>query len=311
MAFLAETASRIPRTFAGLTPNLAASILMVLSFVTFSAMAVFARTVGDTISVIEMVFVRQVAAFALMAPFYRRFWPEIRAPRRLHLHVARGVTAVGAMMCGLSAVILIPLADATAIQMTEALFATALAAVLLKERIGWRRWLAAAVGLVGVVIMVRPFGGGLDVYALVALAGAVFGALSMIFVRLGADYDRTETVMFWQGVVVLMLVTPAALWFWVTPTIFDAVILFVMSLLFTSGQWLFTGALRMGDTSALAPLHYLRLIMMGVVGWFVYAEVPTGATVVGAVLILSAATYTLRRNAIRRSGLKPPAPEPG
>lgn len=308
MSLVTRRIGRRPMLAASWPPDLVASLLMLASFVVFTLMAVLARAIGDRIPVIEMVFVRQVLAFAFMAPLYRHFWSQIRRPRRLHLHAARGVSAVGAMVCGLSAVILIPLADATAIQMAEALFATALAAVILKEAIGWRRWTAAAVGFVGVAIMLRPFGGGLDPNALVALLGALAGAFSMIFVRLGSEHDRTETVMFWQGIVVLVLVTPVAAHFWVTPTLREAGILLLMSLIFTLGQWLFTAALRMGDTAALAPLHYVRLILMAVVGWFLYGEVPTLATAAGAVLILGSATYTLQRNARARRPAAAPAP---
>lgn len=305
MTLLTDSLARGRAAVTGWSPDLTASVLMVASFAVFSAMAVMARDIGDHIPVIQMVFVRQLLAFAFMAPVYRRLWPAIRAPRGLLLHAARGVSAIGAMVCGLSAVILIPLADATAIQMAEALFATALAAIVLREPVGWRRWSAAAVGFAGVAIMLRPFSGGLDPDALVALLGALCGAFSMIFVRLGSEHDRTETVMFWQGIVVLALVTPVAAFFWVTPSLGDAVTLFVMSLIFTIGQWLFTAALRMGDTAALAPLHYLRLLMMAAIGWLLYAEIPTLATVAGAVLILCSATYTLRRNAITRRSRTP------
>ncbi len=64
----------------------------------------------------------------------------------------------------------------------------------------------------------------------------------------------------------------------------------------------------MGETTALAPLHYLRLIMMGAVGWAIYGETPTVHTIVGAALILTSATYTIRRNA-QKALDKPPASE--
>ena len=80
-----------------------------------------------------------------------------------------------------------------------------------------------------------------------------------------------------------------------------------MAVIFTVGMWLMTAALRLGETSALAPLHYLRLLMMAVAGWFIYAEIPSVATVVGAVLVLGAATYTISRNA-RKQTPQPPAP---
>ena len=289
-----------------MSPNLRASGLMIAAFVIFSAMAILAREISTDIPVIEMVLVRQALSMVFLAPLFWRQRVAISQPRRLGLHALRGATMVGGMVCGLSSVILIPLADATAIQMAEVILATALAALILREPVGWRRWSATAVGFVGVAIMVRPFGAGVDPHAWVALLGAAFGALNMVILRVGADTDRIETVLFWQNMVVLVLVTPVALWLWVMPTWTQAGILAVMAVIFTLGMWLMTSALRLGETSALAPLHYLRLLMMAVAGWFIYAEVPSVATVVGAVLVLGAATYTISRNA-RKKVPQPPA----
>jgi drug/metabolite transporter (DMT)-like permease len=101
-------------------------------------------------------------------------------------------------------------------------------------------------------------------------------------------------------VVVLLIVLPPALWFWVQPSLQQSGILAVMAVIFTAGMWLMTSALRLGETSALAPLHYLRLLMMAVAGWFIYAEVPSLSTLFGAVLVLGAASYTISRNASKR-----------
>ncbi len=280
-----------------LPSNLVASGLMIAAFVTFTMMAVMIREVGPHIPIVEIVFVRQCMAMVFLAPSFWSARESIRAPKRLRLHVARGVTATVSMICGLTATLLIPLADVTAIQMAEVLIVTVLAAVFLGERVGWRRWAATLVGFIGVIVMLRPFGGGVSFYANLALLGALFGALNMIVLRAGAKYDRIETVLFWQGIVVLALVSPLAFSGWVQPTLMQAGALLFMSIIFTLGLWLVTLALRMGETSALAPLHYLRLIMMGGVGWALYGEVPTIATVIGAALVLTAATYTIRRNA--------------
>jgi drug/metabolite transporter (DMT)-like permease len=112
-------------------------------------------------------------------------------------------------------------------------------------------------------------------------------------------------VLFWQGVVVLALITPAALWFWVTPSLADALMLIFMGVVFTVGQWLWTCALRMGEASALAPLNYIKLLMAGVVGWLVYGETPTLETVAGGLLVMGAATYTIRRNAKQAAKVRP------
>jgi drug/metabolite transporter (DMT)-like permease len=290
---------RVGSAVAVLPPNLIASGLMIAAFITFTMMAVMVRIVGPHIPIIEIVFIRQCMAMIFLSAYFWRARESIRAPRRIKLHIARGVTATVSMTCGLTATLLIPLADVTAIQMAEVLIVTALAALFLGERVGWRRWLATIVGFAGVLVMLRPFGNGVSLYANLALVGAFFGAVNMIVLRAGAKHDRIETVLFWQGIVVLCLVSPLAISVWVQPTLMQAGALLFMSIIFTLGLWLMTLALRMGETSALAPLHYLRLLMMGAVGWWVYGEVPTFSTVIGAGLVLTAATYTIRRNAER------------
>jgi len=84
---------------------------------------------------------------------------------------------------------------------------------------------------------------------------------------------------------------------WVTPHMEQALLLALMSVTFTAGQWLYTAVLRLGSAAAIAPLSYLRLIMMTVIGWLLYAETLTLTTIVGAFLILSSAFFTIRNNA--------------
>ncbi|MGL4239660.1 MAG: DMT family transporter, partial [Beijerinckiaceae bacterium] len=165
-------AERVGQTVAGLPVNLVASGLMVAAFLTFTLMAVLIRMVGATIPVIEVVFVRQLLGMLMIAPLFWRARHAIGRPSGLKLHAARGVSATGSMLCGLTATLMIPLADVTAMQMAEVLIVTALAAVFLRESVGWRRWLATAVGFIGVLVMVQPFADGVSAYSYVALMSA-------------------------------------------------------------------------------------------------------------------------------------------
>jgi drug/metabolite transporter (DMT)-like permease len=284
-----------------LSPNLVASLLLIAAFVTFTAMGMLARVAAAEVPVVVIVLLRQMFATLMMMPVFIAGRHAILHPTGLRLHLLRGASAAGAMIFGLSAVVSIPFADATAIQMAEVLFITALAATVLGERVGWRRWLATAVGFAGVLVMLRPFSGGFDPLALFALAAGMFGAVTVISLRLGAQHDSISTVLFYQGLVVMALVAPLALWVWVTPSWWTLGVIGAMSCIFMLGQWLFTSAMRKGEASALAPLNYLRLLLMSVVGYFAYGEVPTWATVAGAVLVVGAASYTIHRNAIRQS----------
>lgn len=299
-AFLDRSARDLRKRFLALPPNLGGSLLMLLSFLTFTVMAILVREAAKTLPVVEIVFIRQMFGTLLLTPVFWRSRAAIRNARNVKLHFARGVTAVGAMSCGLSAVVFIPFADATAIQMAEVLFITLFAALILKEVVGWRRWTATAVGFVGVVIMLGPFSSGFDPYAIVALVGALFGAATVITLRLGASADGTETVLFYQGWIVLALAWPMAARVWVWPSAHALFVVFLMGFVYVAGQWLFTAAMRMGEASALAPLHYLRLILMSCVGFIVYGEIPSLRTAIGAVLVVGSASYTLRRNAVRK-----------
>lgn len=281
---------RVPR-------DLMASLLVIAAFLTFTVMAVLIRIAAEHLAVIVIVFIRQIMTMLLMSPFFWLNRHQIRHPAGVEMHALRGVTAVGAMLCGLSAIVHVPFADVTAIQMTEVLFITALAALLLGESVGWRRWLATAIGFSGVLVMLQPFSGGVEPFMLVALLGGVFGAFAVISLRLGSMHDSTVTVLFYQGLVVITLSAPLAIWFWTPPSIEALRIVFLMSLIMAVGQWLFTTALRMGQASALAPLHYLRLLMMAAVGYWVYGEVPSLGTALGALLVVGSATYTIHRNA--------------
>ncbi len=280
-----------------LPPDLLASVLIVTAFAIFTAMAVLVRLAAEHLAIIVIVFIRQIMTMLLMTPFFWINRQQIRHPAGLRMHALRGVTAVGAMLCGLSAVVFVPLADVTAIQMTEVLFITALAALLLGESVGWRRWLATGVGFFGVVVMLEPFSGGVEPFMVVALLGAVFGAFAVISLRLGSMHDTTVTVLFYQGLVVIVLSAPLAFWFWTPPTVEGLRIVFYMSVIMAIGQWLFTTAMRMGQAASLAPLNYLRLLMMAAVGYWLYGEVPSVATALGALLIVGSATYTIHRNA--------------
>ncbi len=286
--------------FQRLPRELLASLLVLCAFAIFTAMAVLVRLAAEHLAIIVIIFIRQVMTMLLMAPFFWASRKQIRHPAGLKMHMFRGITAVGAMLCGLSAVVYVPLADVTAIQMTEVLFVTGLAALMLREQVGWRRWLATAIGFIGVIVMLQPLSGGIDPFVLVALLGAVFSAFAVISLRLGSMHDTAMTVLFFQGLVVIVLSAPVAYWFWTPLTMEGLRIVLMMSVIMGIGQWLFTTALRMGQASALAPLNYVRLVMMAAVGYWLYAEVPSLATVLGALLIMGSATYTVHRNAQRR-----------
>ncbi len=297
------------RDFRSLPPDFAASLLMLAAMCMFVVTGVLIRDAAQTLPVVEILFLRQTLAVLIMSPLFWRHRSAILHPQGLRLHLLRGGAAVCAMLCGNIAVVHIPFADVTAIQMSEVLFITALAAIFLGEKVGWRRWTATAVGFFGVGVMLQPFSGPIEFYALLALAGSAAGAVSVVTLRFGSRFDTAETVIFFQSLVLIAFFTPMAWWVWVTPTPATLAIIIVLAVLQAVSTLLFTTAFRTGNASAIAPLQYLRLLMMAAVGYWLYGETPTLATIAGSALIVAAAIYTLHRNSVRQSQI-PPTPRP-
>jgi drug/metabolite transporter (DMT)-like permease len=173
-----------------------------------------------------------------------------------------------------------------------------MAALLLGELIGLRRALAAGVGFVGVIIMLRP---GTDtmgsVPALAALGHAIFVALATVLVNIASRYDKTVTLMFYTNVVTIVLIAIPAFFVWVTPTWSQLALLVVMGVLATSAHNCFIRAYALGEASAIAPVDYSRLVMAAVVGILLFGDIPDIYTIAGALIIVSASFYIIRREA--------------
>ncbi len=291
--------------FVGQRPLLAASVLLILAYVTFTLTSILIRIAAAEVPIVVVIYIRQLISLLILSPFFFHQRKAIRESSHFRLHSLRGLTAIGGMYCGLTSVTYAPLADVTAIQMSEVLFTTLLAAVFFQETVDRHRWIAVLIGFAGVLIMLRPFSDGFNAFMLIALAGAVFNALSVLVLRVGSDHDSAVVVLFYQGIVVVVMMTLPALMVWQTISATGLVVVVMMSLLLAGGQWLFTLAVRIGQASALAPLNYIRLVMMALVGWLLYGEQPGTFTLIGGLLIVGSVTYTLQRNA--KATLRPDA----
>jgi drug/metabolite transporter (DMT)-like permease len=221
----------------------------------------------------------------------------------------RGVVAMIGSSMGFVAVANLPLADSNALGFAEVLYTTLGAVLILHETVGIRRWMATAAGFVGVMVMLSPFGSGVDIYTALAVIAPAFGAATSIMVRLRGRSERSMTVIFWQSVMVIAVFAGPAAAGWVTPAPRDLALIAVIGTLSFLSQWTYTLAYQTGEASALAPMHFTRLLLAAGIGWIAFAEVPNAATMAGALLVVGATVYTLRRNSVR--GVPPATKLPG
>jgi drug/metabolite transporter (DMT)-like permease len=279
------------------SPNLRGSVYMLSALLVYAVMVGAIKHVGGAIPLVQILLIRQIIMSLIILAFSAGSLRLMIRTRRPGLQVFRGALTLIAMLCGFTAVIRIPLAEATAIGFSQVLFVTVAAVIVLKEQVDARRWAATVIGFIGVLVMLRPTSEGLDAYALLAVAGAVFNAGITVSVRMLAATERTDTILIWQGIVLIAaLALPAWLW-WVPPNAEQWFWLIVLSLFGTAGQWLITRAYQVGEAAALAPLDFSRLILASLTGFVFFAEIPALSTWIGAAIVIAATLYTIRKNA--------------
>jgi drug/metabolite transporter (DMT)-like permease len=297
LGWLARRRNAFGKSWRAASPNLRGSVYMLASMLVYAVMVGAMKHVGAAIPLVEILMIRQVIMSLIIVAIAGRGLPALMRTARPGLQVTRGLVTLASMLCGFSAVIHIPLAQATAIGFSQVFFVTIAAVLFLKERVDSRRWIATIIGFAGVMIMLDPSAQGLNVYALASVAGALFGAGITVSVRLMASSERTETILLWQGAVLMaVLAVPCWLW-WTPPSPEQWFWIVLLSLFGTAGQWLITRAYQVGEAAALAPLDFTRLILSCFTGFVFFAEIPALTTAIGAGIVISATLYTIRKNA--------------
>ena len=322
---LSRDAARLRRgaalRFGRLAPNVRGALTILLAAAFFAAMTLVIKLLGQGIysdgrgmHVTQILFLRQVGMTAILLPTIWAHWPDNFRTQVPGWQAARIVFALIAMTCGFTAVIHMPLADATAIGFAKSFFTTIFAIIVLHEVVGWRRWTATFVGFLGVVVMIRPFGLGgneaISPYAIYALAGAASAGLVMVIIRRLSRTDSNTTILSFQAVFVGLAMIGPALWFWVWPTLAEWALIAALGILSIAGQWLNIQGYRQGEASVMAVLDYVRLIYATLFGWLVFAHLPDRWTWLGAGIVVAAAIYIIhreqqkRRNVLRGPGGK-------
>lgn len=225
-------------------------------------------------------------------------------PVRWPLHLLRGVLTLVIMTGFIYAVRVLSLADAYSIFLAAPLIITALSVPLLGEHVGWRRWLAIAVGLTGVLIMLRPQAASVvTLGALAALASATAYAVSAITVRVLTRTDTTASLVFW---VVVQLTLYSALlaaphWQPIRPEHWWALVGIGIS--GAIAQHLLTEAFRLAPASVVAPFEYTALLWGIAIDFAVWHVLPSGRVLFGGGVVIASGMYLIwREREVARAG---------
>lgn len=293
---------RFIATWDGLSGNARGSVWLLVGGLFATVMVTGIKFVGQRLPVLEILFFRQMFVFVLLSPVLAREFPGAFRTNRLKLHLSRCAVSIVAMTTGFTAIVHLPLAEATAISFSRAMFATLLAIIILKEVVGIRRWGATIVGFLGVIIIVRPTAEGVNEYALLALFSAGLVACNLIMTKSLAATERPSTIMAYHAGLLTVAYAVPAWWLWIEPTWTEMGFIVGIALLMSIVQYCMIRGYKEAEASAAQPLEYVRLIYAAAIGFVVFAEVPTVWTWAGAALIIGSSLYTIRRNTMKEDG---------
>ncbi len=283
--------------FSTLPATIRGAVLMTGSGISFALMMVLVRHVSQVVHPFEAAFFRNLFGLALMMPWLLRSGLAALATRRLGMHMVRAGFGLSAMMCLFMAVSLLPLAEVTALTFAAPLFATAGAALVLKEGVRLRRWTATLAGFVGVLIILRPGAGIITAAALIAIGAAVFMAGAMLSIKSLSRTEHPAAIVIYFGLLVTPMSLIPALFVWTTPTPQLLVWFLLIGVAATAGQILMTEAFAAAEASAVMPFDFSRLVFVSIFGMIFFGEQPDAWTYLGAAIILAAAVYITRREA--------------
>ncbi len=235
------------------------------------------------------VLVRALGQAVWLLPWLVARGRSVFATQRLPLHILRGLSSVLTWGFYYWSFTYLDLATATVLSFTNVMFTTLLAQPVLGERVDAARWAGTIAGLLGVAVMLRP---GADVSlpgVAIALAAALCWCGITLTTRKLTRTDSTPTILAWLSVVAVLCALPFAVLGWRPLNLGDMAWLAVFGLVCPAIIVLVTEALRAGEASAVGPFQYLRLIVIAVLGWLLYAEIPDGWAFLGAGCILAGA----------------------
>jgi len=270
------------------------ALYMVVSAVLFASMAASVRVAARELPNAPIVFFRHFIMLVFLLPWLGREGRHALDTDDLRGHLVRGLAGVSAVACYFFAIARLRLADAVLLNQSMPLFIPLVERAWLGERIPRRLWGVLALGFAGLLLILRPGTGVFEPAALVGLASAVFASISQVGIRRLTRTEPVARIVFYFGLVASVVALPPAAWWWKTPSADTWAVLLLMGVFATVGQFTLTRAYLHAPPASVGPFLYAGPVFAGLLDWLIWNRLPDAPFVVGAAVVVLAATLALR-----------------
>jgi drug/metabolite transporter (DMT)-like permease len=278
--------------------NLKAALWMMGSLTAIMLMAISGREASRELNVFQIMEMRSVIGLAMLYPLIRSSG-GFRAMKtnRIWQHLGRNVAHYAGQFAWLQALSLIPLAQVIAIEFTTPAWTALMAVLFLGERLNIWRILTIALGIIGVVIIVRPGVGTVEIGQLIVLGAAFTFGISFTMIKSLTRTDSVVKIIFWMLTIQSAIGLLPALHAWQWPSLHVLPWVVIIAFTGTFSHFCMAKALLYADATVVIPMDFLRVPLMAVLGWLIYAERIDIFTAAGAALILSGNLLNLKNRA--------------
>jgi len=284
----------------GVNQPLKGIALVVTATFLFSSHDALSKYLSGFYPIVMVVWARYLIHTLLMAGiFLPQSGLRVLRTKRPLLQVARALCLLGTSLLFTTALLFIPLAEATAVNFLAPVLVTALSVPLLGERVTRGQWLAVICGFVGVLIIVHPGGELFTPAVLLPFCSALFFCFYQLLTRKLAEHDSPTTSNFFAGLCNTLVMSALVPFFWQVPGVVHAALMLALGACGMTAHLLLTQAFRQAAPALLAPFGYCQIVFAGLLGWLLFAHTPSLATVMGiGVICLSglAAVWQQRRS---------------
>jgi drug/metabolite transporter (DMT)-like permease len=281
-------------------PRLGIALMIATSFV-FACQDGMSRHLAANYDVVTVVMIRYwfFALFVVgVAAAQKGGVRRVARTSRPVLQIVRGVLLAVEICVTVLSFVVLGLIPTHAVFAVYPLLVAALAGPLLGEHVGWRRRAAIGVGLLGILVILRPGSQVMSVSALIPFSGALLFAVYAILTRMAGRTDSAETSLFYTGVAGAAAITLVGPFFW-TPIhgAWDWFWMLTLCVFGVLGHFLMIKAYEVAEAGTIQPFAYFQIVWVTVMALLLFGERPDAWTVAGGALILAAGLYTLVRQA--------------
>lgn len=280
---------------------------MLTATVGFVIMHMLIRQLSGEIHPFEIAFFRNFLGLFLLAGWFTKVgWSALKT-KNPGLHLWRGVVNSAAMLCYFLSLSYAPFATVAALGFTSQLFAALGAVLFLGERFRMRRTAAMICGFLGVLVIVQPGAATVGIGEILVISSAVAWSVALLLIKTMSRTDSSWTITAYMNILLTPTTLVAAAFYWVWPTFEQFLWLAAIAVAGTLAQTALNQALREAEVAVVMPFEFLRLIWAGLIGYFVFAELPTVWTWIGGAMIIGSTSYIAYRESLQRR--KPRGPE--